>query len=60
MYKVGESTRPYHVPVLTPDGGVIMCSSIADAERVCSLLNEAARRVRELKGDVRYWQKGTQ
>lgn len=31
-------------PVLTPDGGVIMCSTQDDAERVASLLNESNER----------------
>jgi hypothetical protein len=34
-------------PVLTPDGGVIMCSTTTDAQRVADLLNELTARGRQ-------------
>lgn len=33
-------------PVLTPDGGIIMCSTTTDAGRVADLLNELTERAK--------------
>jgi hypothetical protein len=35
--------KPYHVRVYTPDGGIINCSSVADAQRVAYELNKAQK-----------------
>lgn len=33
------TVRKFHIPIYTPDGGCIMCSSIEDAQRVAGMLN---------------------
>lgn len=39
-----------HWPVMTPDKGVLMCSTYADAQRVALTLNELLDRIEQLEG----------
>lgn len=45
--------RPFHFPIMTPDGGVLMASSVADAERIVTEMNRMLNLIDSLEHNER-------